>query len=52
MNIRDPFLNSIGILLDRVAVWAALTGGKLHGHLGCGMAARPWTALVSRRRAA
>jgi hypothetical protein len=28
MNIRDPFLNSIGIVLDRVAVWTALTGAN------------------------
>lgn len=28
MNIRDPFLNSIGIALDRVAVWTALTGAN------------------------
>ena len=28
MNIRDPFLNSIGIVLDRIAVWAALTSAN------------------------
>lgn len=28
MSIRDPFLNSIGIVLDRVAVWTALTGAN------------------------
>jgi len=28
MSIRDPFLNSIGILLDRVAVWTALAGAN------------------------
>lgn len=28
MSIRDPFLNSIGIVLDRAAVWAALTSAN------------------------
>lgn len=28
MSIRDPFLNSIGVVLDRATVWTALTGAN------------------------